>query len=756
MTLFRRCFQALSHSGVAMRMAVAIGLVMAMYALLVWHQWDSLHHRHSLLVHERLQRTQQRLSGILTLEEDPVAAMATSWTWWDELVEAIEKKDRAWMTANIDPSLEPQNISGLAILDAQGGIVHTSGDPVARALGGSLPVADLLARRLASFSCAIDGRLFSVETGSVHPTADTARATPPRGLLVAFRAWDAERLKRLSEAFGSPISLVHEPDDLSVGVALVDLQGRTLGSASVRLHTTELDELEQQGRRHVALAVAFGIGGALALALAGLLVIGLPLRRLGRFIATSDADAARRIGTRHDELGRVANAVAEAIDQRSRLAVEVRQREQAEDWLREANQQLKYDFEQLATAERALRDAEVRNALAIQGGNLALWEFLPVDQRWTIDQSWLSTLGITIDPSLPVLTAWEAVFDRGDLGGLHERIARITEGRAETVEHTFRLKRDDGGVVWVMLRGMVVERGQDAQALRLAGTMLDVTRWREMEEQLRQAQKMESIGQLAAGIAHEINTPIQFIGDNTRFVTDGFLSYLRLREKVNAILASHPDQDIPARIAAAENEADLAYQLSEVPKALEQTLEGVERVATIVRAMKEFSHPGSVEPVPTDLNHQIENTTVISRNSWKYVANLELRLAADLPLVPLSTGDFNQVLLNLIVNAAQAIEDAIKQGLCQGQGRITIATRLADGHVEMTVADDGIGIPAEIRERIYDPFFTTKEVGRGSGQGLTIARAVIVERHHGTISCASEPGKGATFTVTLPLTSQET
>jgi signal transduction histidine kinase len=189
---------------------------------------------------------------------------------------------------------------------------------------------------------------------------------------------------------------------------------------------------------------------------------------------------------------------------------------------------------------------------------------------------------------------------------------------------------------------------------------------------------------------------------------------------------------------------------AEIPKAIEQSLEGLNHVATIVRAMKEFSHPGANEKTPTDLNHCIESTIVVARNEWKYVADLRFLPDPDLPLVPCYPNDFNQVILNLVVNAAHAIADAPRPGP-DGKGSIVVSTHLAGEWVEVRVADTGTGIPEAVRSRIFDPFFTTKEVGRGTGQGLAITHAVIVEKHGGTIRFDTEIGRGTTFIIRLPM-----
>ncbi len=276
-----------------------------------------------------------------------------------------------------------------------------------------------------------------------------------------------------------------------------------------------------------------------------------------------------------------------------------------------------------------------------------------------------------------------------------------------------------------------------------------------LEYELVQAQKLESIGHLAAGIAHEINTPIQFVGDNVGFLSDSFSGIGRLLQQYQRLLAAvktgECSETLIETCEVATRKADLEYLLVEIPKAIAQTTEGVDRVATIVRAMKEFSHPGSKEKTAVDLNQAIQSTVTVARNEWKYVADLQTDLDPSLPPVPCLVGEFNQVVLNMIVNATHAIADVVKG--TGGKGTITIGTSRVGEFVEVRIADTGMGIPESIRHKIFDPFFTTKEAGRGTGQGLAIARSVVVDKHGGTIAVDSEVGKGATFLIRLPLNS---
>jgi signal transduction histidine kinase len=283
--------------------------------------------------------------------------------------------------------------------------------------------------------------------------------------------------------------------------------------------------------------------------------------------------------------------------------------------------------------------------------------------------------------------------------------------------------------------------------------MLDTSERQSLEVQLAQAQKLESIGQLAAGVAHEINTPIQYVGDNTRFLEESFgnlekvlASYSGLTRAVeSAGLLAHEVQ----QVHEAAEEADLEYLQDEIPRALRQSGEGVERVATIVKAMKEFSHPGSAEMKAIDLNHAIESTLTVSRNEWKYVADAVAEFDPQLPAVCCLAGEFNQVILNLVVNAAHAIADVKMRGTTKG--RITVSTHRDGDWVEIRVHDTGTGIPESVRSHIFTPFFTTKEVGRGTGQGLAIAHTVVVQKHGGRLEFETEEGKGTTFIIRLPI-----
>ncbi len=282
----------------------------------------------------------------------------------------------------------------------------------------------------------------------------------------------------------------------------------------------------------------------------------------------------------------------------------------------------------------------------------------------------------------------------------------------------------------------------------------DITERKRMETQLLQFQKLESIGQLAAGIAHEINTPMQYVGDNTRFVKDSFAAILRVLKSHEELLAAAKNHaltpELLARSAALREEGDLEYLCEQIPSALDETLEGVERVSRIVRAMKEFSHPGGKEKTPADLNRAIESTVTVAHNEWKYVADMKLDLAPDLPPVPCFVGEFNQCILNLVVNAAHAISDVVKKNPGT-KGQITVQTRRDGEQVEVRVADTGTGIPETARAKIFEPFFTTKDVGKGTGQGLAIIYGSIVKRHGGTVTFETETGRGTTFIIRLPI-----
>ena len=285
----------------------------------------------------------------------------------------------------------------------------------------------------------------------------------------------------------------------------------------------------------------------------------------------------------------------------------------------------------------------------------------------------------------------------------------------------------------------------------------DITERKNLEKQLTQTQKLRSIGQLASGIAHEINTPTQYVGDNTRFLQDAFADLMEvLTQQAGLLRAARSGPVSPEVIRAVDEairQADLDYLTREIPLAIRHTLEGIDRIAKIVRAMKEFAHPGREDKVAVDLNKIIETTLTVACSEWKYVADLVTDFDRSLPEVPCHPGEINQVILNLVVNAAHAVEDQVKQGRIT-KGVITVATRRKDEWVEIQISDTGGGIPEAIRPRIFDPFFTTKESGRGTGQGLAICHPVIVDKHGGRIFFESEVGRGTTFTINLPLEKQ--
>lgn len=311
--------------------------------------------------------------------------------------------------------------------------------------------------------------------------------------------------------------------------------------------------------------------------------------------------------------------------------------------------------------------------------------------------------------------------------------------------------RKDGAPVAVEYDSRQIWR--DDRVVGVVVSFVDVTHRKREEIELRLSQKLEAVGRLAAGIAHEINTPVQFVGDNTRFVQASFRDQLRLIHKFNELFDAAVREGFASGLLRQINdireETDWLYLEKEIPKAIEQSLDGLQRVSTIVRGMKEFSHVDRTsEKAPVDLNRALESTLIVARNELKYVAEVKTDFGK-LPPVVCHLGDLNQVFLNLLVNAAHAIGDIVRRH--DTKGLITVRTRCGAEWAEISISDTGTGIPQDIRDRVFDPFFTTKGVGKGTGQGLALARAIVVERHGGTLTFDSEVGKGTTFYIRLPL-----
>lgn len=405
------------------------------------------------------------------------------------------------------------------------------------------------------------------------------------------------------------------------------------------------------------------------------------------------------------------------------------------------------EFKQM---EKALREAEQKYRGLFDQANFGIFQSTPDGALLHVNAAMAATFGYASPEEMVA-----AITDIGNQLFVDKKRAiefMLTMDRIGGVR-SFECEMycKDGNRIWINLSICAV---RDHEAIiRYEGLCDDITERNILREQLLQAQKLEAVGQLAAGIAHEINTPIQYIGDNVQFLQEVFTDLHELLKKYGQLYQEV--EALPecmrkvAEIRELNESIDTEYLLQEIPNAISQTKEGVGRVSTLVNAMREFSHPGAKEKILLDLNKAIENTITVARNEWKYVADIETHFDATLPPVNCYPRELNQVILNLVINAAQTIADAVRNQPGT-KGKITVRTRKCPGRAEISIEDTGMGIPENIRSRIFDPFFTTKEIGKGTGQGLSIARSIIVNRHDGNIYFETAEGKGTTFIISLP------
>jgi signal transduction histidine kinase len=338
-----------------------------------------------------------------------------------------------------------------------------------------------------------------------------------------------------------------------------------------------------------------------------------------------------------------------------------------------------------------------------------------------------------------------------------EFMDKVKEKKSFQLE--YRLETENKKTLYI--RDVITPVQSNGKTTYVTGIMFDVTRYKEatqqnnqLEVQLRQAQKLEAVGQLAAGIAHEINTPIQFVGDNLHFLMGAIKDLQTLNKMCTVLFKSAADNSAMhtkmEEIERFRTEIEIDFLLDDMEDAINQSVEGTQRVASIVKAMKSFSHPGTSDKESIDLNEAIDNTITVARNEWKYVAEVETHYDSELPLIRCFPGEINQTILNMVVNAAHAIEDKQKTTGNTAKGLIKITTSRRNDQAVLEISDDGCGINDAHKQKIFDPFFTTKEVGKGTGQGLAMAYNVIKEKHGGTLKVDSTPGIGTCFEITLP------
>jgi signal transduction histidine kinase/HAMP domain-containing protein len=531
------------------------------------------------------------------------------------------------------------------------------------------------------------------------------------------------------------------PTDKGHVVAAADIksQGR-VGHVYLSFST----KLNDQVQRHdIWIACGFGAGIVLCALVLAVRMSRRIARRLVRIadaanrMAAGDLSHARLDDSAKDEIGALAHSFNAMVSELHRLSVEHQrlvstERERLESLVSERTQALEQSREMFRLMAESTK--AVPFTLDLARGCYTYIGAQGVADSGVPESQWTEPGGLDVVVPRETNPEVRQRFDECDSGPF-EFVTSLSQlnGRRTEVRWT-------GTCEWV------------AGAKVLRGLMLDITELRRLGRELTAAQKLESVGRLAAGVAHEINTPVQFVSDNVQFVRTSLpdiAAVIHAYRNLQQAVQSAGDVAGAACLAAeTEKTADLDYVMENAPLAIESSIEGLGRIATIVRSMKEFAHPDQGEKKFVDLNQAIRSTLVVARNEYKYVAEVDAQYG-ELPAVPCYLGEFNQVVLNLLVNASHAIADVVKDS--GSLGKLTVRTRVDGDSVEISIGDTGTGIPEAARVRIFDPFFTTKEVGKGTGQGLAIARSVIVNKHGGTLWFETECGKGTTFFIRLPI-----
>ncbi len=353
------------------------------------------------------------------------------------------------------------------------------------------------------------------------------------------------------------------------------------------------------------------------------------------------------------------------------------------------------DISERRRIEDELKSSERRFSNVFEGTSDGLWDWDILENTIYLNPQWYSMLGYDYQEFAGTFENWNRLLHPDDVEKTMQAVeGHLKSNRPFVVE--FRMKRKDGGWCWILSRGRVTESDDEGNPIRMSGTHTDITYKKELEAQLAMASKLEAIGQLSAGVAHEINTPIQYIGGNLKYIG----KTLENRELM-------------------EEDSTLV----DLKNAALESLEGVEKISKIVNALKMVAHQKTGDIKVVNIHDVINNALTVSRNSWKYFADLEYEYDPDFPTMYCDAGEMEQIILNLLINAAHALED--KYGSTDDRGQLCVSTALNNGHVEIEVRDTGGGVADDVLPKIYDPFFTTKDTGKGTGQGLSIVYSLV-------------------------------
>ena len=753
----------------------------------------------SQLEREAAHKDMDRVANFMARDLDLFAAMAADWGDWDATYQyMLDHNSKFIPTSMTTSTIQGFHANAVAFVDPSGKFIWAtaidliSGNPIDLDVirHGELP-PDPFWQNALHAGTTVTG-LLRTNRGAMltafAPVLNGSHQGPSRGMVLLGRLLTDAEISRIGQQAQVHLAAwVLAPD--AAGSVAGSVAGSSAGTSAarsglasgrdgvlvVRDNVTEvtrvLADVTQQpllamrlevprvisarGRQAVAYSSSFLIGAGVIVAFLVIVLLNRavlsPLTRMtGHVIAIGrNADLTSRLDLkRADELGDLAHEFDRMVDnlasarrqvvdhsvERERL--QSTERERLERLVAERTQEVEQDLEMFkliaeSTGAMPFKLDMNRRRFQYVSTNIGQNQSNPLS-RWAQEG------------------ALEAVIPRGTNGELRRRLDECAPGRFE-----FEGRLCGPHDTSLMLLRIVGTCEATAQGRHLLGLVQDVTALRRDERERGAAQKLESVGRLAAGIAHEINTPLQYVTDNMRFLQSSLADLggvlVNYRSLESAVETGAAVATVAAAAAAARSAAesiDLDFLMENTTPAVSEALSGLDRITAIVRSMKEFAHPDSAQKTIADLNQAIKNTLVIAHSEYKYVADVEEQFGA-IPQVRCHLGQINQVILNLIINATHAMAEAADGR--DRRGTLTVRTRQVADQVEIAIGDNGGGIPEAVRDKLFDPFFTTKAVGVGTGQGLAIARDIVVNKHGGTLSFESQLGQGTTFFVRLPV-----